>query len=92
MSSGNKPELKVAFKELIPVSAEWKTIGILLGLPDHVLDKIKSDEDSVNDRLLKMLSEWLKQTVDHHLSWAALADAVEAINPSKAAEIRELYY
>ena len=53
-----------------------------------VLDKIKSDEEGVNDRLQEMLSEWLKQ-IDPPPSWTALADAVKMVDPSKAVEIRE---
>ena len=91
MSPGCKPEIKDAFKVLVAMATQWKTIGTLLGLPGHVLDKIKSDEDSVNDRLLTMLSEWLKQTADPHLSWATLVDAVEVIDSSKAKEIWQRY-
>ena len=91
MFIGYKPELKDAFKDLVSVATQWRTIGTLLGLSGHVLDKIKSDEDSAHDRLLTMLSEWLKQTADSHLSWATLADAVEVINSSKAKEMRERY-
>ena len=37
-----------------------------------------------------MLSEWLKQT-DPPLTWSALADAVEEVDPSKAKEIRDQF-
>ena len=76
------------FKKLLPFVTHWKTIGTLLGVSKPVLDKIKSDEEGANDRLQEMLSEWLKQ-IDPPPSWTALAAAVEAVDPSKAMEIRK---
>ena len=84
---GGNPQLKDAFRELLPLATYWKTIGTLLGLPQHILEKIKADEDTAHDRLQKMLSEWLKQ-VDSP-TWKALADAVESIDKVKAQEIRK---
>ena len=84
---GGNPQLKDAFKELLPLATCWKTIGTLLGLPQHILEKTKADEDTAQDRLQKMLSEWLKQ-VDSP-TWKALTDAVESIDKVKAQEIRK---
>ena len=61
---------------------------MLLGIPKHVLDKIQSDEEGVEDRLQEMLSEWLKQ-VDPAPTWKDLADAVDVVDQQKAKEIRE---
>ena len=90
MSLGNKPGLKDAFKELLHHATYWKSIGTLLNLPEHVIQKIKSDEDNAEDRLQTMLSEWLKRG-DNTQTWNELADAVELIDRSKAQEIRERY-
>ena len=87
VSPDNKPELREAFKELLPVASQWKTIGVLLGLPEHVLDQIKSDEEGVNNQLQKMISRWLKQT-DSSPSWKDLADAVESVDKRKAEKIQ----
>lgn len=76
------------FKETITLATHWKTIGTLLCVPKHVLDRIKNDEDGVNDRLQEMLSEWLKQT-NPAPTWATLADAVEMVNSSKAKKLRK---
>ena len=54
----------------------------------HVLDKIESDKQRVNDCLLEMLSEWLKQ-VDPPPTWNDIADAVERVDLLKAEEIRK---
>ena len=84
---GGNPQLRDAFRELLPLATYWKTIGTLLGLPEHVLEKIKTDEDMVHDRLQKMLSEWLKQVESP--TWKALADAVENIDKVRSQEIRK---
>ena len=76
------------FKKLLPLATHWKTIGTLLRVSKPVLDKIKSDEEGANDRLQEMLSEWLRQ-IDPPPSWTALAEAVEAVDSSKAVEIRK---
>ena len=83
----DKPKLRAALKKLLPLATNWKTIGVLLGISTHVLDKIKDDEVSVSDCLHAMLSEWLKQTHPPP-TWAALADAVQVIDPSMAHHIR----
>ena len=85
-----RPELKDAFRVLLPVAAEWKSIGTLVGLKNHVLDRIKADEDGVRNRLQGVLTEWLKQ-VDPPPTWAALAEAVDSIDESIAQEIRTCF-
>lgn len=55
MSPGNKPELRGTFKEVLTLASQWKTIGILLRLPEHVPDQIRSDEEGVNNQLQKMI-------------------------------------
>ena len=78
--------MKDTFRELLTLASQWKTIGMLLGLPEHILEKIKADEDTAHDRLQKMLSEWLKQVKSP--TWMALADAVESVDQVKAQDIR----
>ena len=84
-------KLRDVFAVLHPLATQWKTIGILLGIQKHVLDRIKNDEAGVNDRLQEMLSEWLKQ-VNPPPTWEDLANAVEEIDQSKAQEIRSSIY
>ena len=87
---GEKPDLKKAFKHLLPISTEWKSIGIFLDLPSNSLNRIAAEEQGVNSCLQAMLSEWLKK-VDPHPSWAQLIEAVEPFDAAKAAELRTLY-
>ena len=75
--------LKNALKELYPLAKNWYNIGVFLNIEDHILDKIASDVDGVDNQLRKMLSEWFKQ-VNQSPSWDDLADAIEIINSNKA--------
>ena len=88
MHAGGRPKLKDVFKKLLPLATHWNTIGALLGVSKPTLDKIMSDNKCANDCLQEMLFEWLKQ-IDPPPSWAALADAVEMFNQSKAMKIRK---
>lgn len=83
------PKLKDVFGELLPLAAKWKNIGVLLDIPVHILDKIQSDEDGVDNCLREMLSQWQK-LVDLP-TWKDLADAVDKIDKQKSKEIREKY-
>ena len=77
-----------SFKELKPLAAKWQNIGMLLKIPDGILNTIRHDERNEADNSLRsMLSEWFKQTHPSP-SWAALADAVKVFDPSKAEELR----
>ena len=83
-----KPELRDAFKKLLPLATSWKTIGTLLGLKSHVLERIRSDESSTMDCLQAVMSEWLKR-VKPPPTWKELIDAIEAIDEQKAQELRQ---
>ena len=85
---GEKPKLKDIFKELFPVATYWMTMGTLLGIPGHILDKINSNQKRIDECLREMLSEWLKQ-IDPPPTWTALAEAVEVFDESKAQRLRE---
>jgi hypothetical protein len=85
-----RPKLKDVFKELLPLSADWTTIGTLLDLPQGLLQKIETNKGRADDRLREMLSEWLKQ-VDPRPTWASLTEAVEPVDQAKAQEIKTRY-
>lgn len=74
--------LKNVFKLLIPLNAEWDSIGCLLGIENHKLKAIQKDEVTVLGCLREMLDEWLKLVSDPASSWRELITAVDAINPS----------
>ena len=87
LTADKMPKLRDAFKDLLSLAHEWMTIGILLGVPKHILERIKADEDGARNRLQAMLSEWLKQ-VDPEPTWASLVEAVENVDQQRAQEIR----
>ena len=90
MNAGGKPKLSDALKELLPLAAHWKTIGVLLGLSDEYpgkIELIESNEKSVENKLQAMLSEWLKTPMPQP-TWNSLADAVEHVDHIKAELIR----
>ena len=73
--------------KMLPLATNWKTIGVLLGLPKHTIDGIQADEDGVKNQMIEMLSEWLRR-VDPPPTWTALAKAVEFVDERQAEEIR----
>ena len=76
--------LRITFK----LASEWHTLGIFLRINPHDLDKIKSDNDSANDRLRETLKVWLKGC---EATWEDLHGAVEYIDHKLAKEIKKKY-
>jgi hypothetical protein len=62
----------------------------LLDLSEPLLESIKVKEERAGDRLRVMFSKWLMQ-VDPRPTWAALTEAVDVIDPTKAQQIRTRY-
>ena len=95
--SGTKDLLKVKEKlTKARMAVKWRDIGLALGLEDHQLDEIKSNNrTTTGDCLTAMALEWLKQTydvVDYGVpSLERLSEAVSnpagGNNPSAAKEI-----
>ena len=84
---GDKPKLRDVFEKLLDLAVDWKHIGTLLGVENHILQEIKQNEEKSLDRLQEMLSEWLK--IDNPPpTWDNLASAVKPFNPAKAQEIK----
>ena len=63
-------------------------VGALLGLKMATLERIQNKEHDVRSCLLAMLSQLSKQQIDPPPTWAALAEAVEEVDPSIAKHIR----
>ena len=81
--------MKDLFKNLLPLAAKWKSIGVLLGVKDNILQEIRRDEgDECQDCLREMLSQWLK-TVNPPPAWSSLVEVIEALgDPARAQQIR----
>ena len=73
--------------------ARWNELGLHLGLTYAQLEVIKSEKGSNNERLVAVLSEWLKQnynTEEYGLpSWSQLAAALQPIDRALANTIKE---
>ena len=82
--------LPTVFKVVFPLAAEWKNIGLFLGISDSTLDMIACDNAKVNDCLREMLSVWLKR-VSPQPTWETLADEVESFDERIADKIRKTY-
>ena len=86
--SDDQPQLKDAFRMLLPLAAHWRNIGVLLGIKNDDLHIVNRNYTKEDDCLREMLSLWLK--VKNPLpTWSTLADAVEQYDPAKAQEIRD---
>ena len=81
----DKDDLSNIIRELTDVTAKWRNIGIILGIPDSRLGAIKGD--SQPDCLREMLSTWLRKNYNvkqfGEPTWVKL---VEAVNHSAGGE------
>ncbi len=88
-TAGEPPKLADALRVLLPIASDWKIVGTLLEIPDHVLESIRhAEREEPKECLRKMLVEWPNK-VDYSPSWGRLAEAVEAVDPTLAQKIRE---
>ena len=73
--------------------AEWKDLGLHLGLSVESLEVIERDYRWTKDQLEAVLLQWLRRDYDLDKygspSWSGLANAVEPINRALAIRIRE---
>ena len=63
---------------------KWKLLGVVLGLPKHLLDAMRGDPQEC---LVSMLDLWLKRA-DPAPTWPAVIEAVELLEDETLA--REL--
>ena len=68
----------------------WYPLGIQFGIPDADLRKIECDYQRTDDRMLHMISKWLR--IDEQPSWLKVVRALVAINERHVARnIAEKY-
>ena len=83
----------VAVKRELGDFAQWKQLGLNLGLSPSRLEVIEEDYTHVNERLDAVLLQWLKrnykQGKSEFSSWSRLAEGVEPINRALAITIRK---
>ena len=67
-------------RELLPVTARWKHVGLALGLNPNTLDAIERENKDSENCLARMLTLWLKKNYNTERfgepSWELLAKAV----------------
>ena len=78
------------YLELKDVSAEWETLGFLLGLSQDRLDVIKRDNDCVDRRYRRMLEDWYNENLNS--SWDNIILALNQMGRKRLANsITEKY-
>ena len=73
--------------------AQWRDLGLNLGLSSSFLEVIEEDYPRANERLEAVLRRWLKKNYNLQQhgspSWSRLVRAVEPINRALAITIKE---
>ena len=70
-------DLKSLHCELHPVSDKWYSLGVQLQVPIETLKCIRRENLSMSERLLEMLTVWLKCT-NPPPTWNILTEALES--------------
>ena len=70
-------DLKFLHCELHPVSDKWFSLGVQLQVPVETLKCIRRENLSMTERLLEMLTVWLKRT-NLPPTWNILTEALES--------------
>ena len=76
--------------------AQWHNLGLHLGLSPRYLDVIDIDGEGVEEKVKKVLLEWLKRNYDVKKyglpSWSTLANAVDPIDHALALTIKRNHH
>ena len=75
--SAGQGDLKSLHCELHPVSDKWFSLGVQLQVPIETLKCIRRENLSMTERLLEMLTVWLKCT-NPPPTWTILTEALES--------------
>ena len=70
-------DMKSLHCELHPVSDKWFSLGVQLQVPIETLKCIRRENLSMTERLLEMLTVWLKCT-NPPATWTILTEALES--------------
>lgn len=85
-----EPTLQELKKELKTISANWKNLGVHLGLPMPTLDKVEKDNTGVDDRLNDMLHKWLQSNAKG--TWKNIVTALRIMEENRVADCIERTY
>ena len=78
----------LAYMEIRKLAAEWRDIGIALGISGHVLDEIASNHHhQASDSLASVLQKWIGQNYNTDKfgvpSWRTLCRAIQKVSDNK---------
>ena len=73
---------------LSSLRTKWNILGVFLGIEYNLLEEVRADNGTSDDRMRSMVKVWLQRTTPPS-TWQALADAVEYVNPKQAEKIRQ---
>ena len=79
-------------KDVLGYFADWNNLGLKLGLHPDLLERISKNNHDVDDRLDKVLRNWLnKKTMGKNkkTTWSILVAALEPINHALSEKIKE---
>ncbi len=68
-------DLREVYDPMYPQMVNWRRIGLRLGLPPYILDNIGDQYRNNEQRLEKMLLEWLRRR-NLRPCWQSLIDAL----------------
>ncbi len=80
-------DLREVYDQMYPQHVNWRPIGLRLGLPNYILDNIGDQYQKNEQRLEKVLLEWLRRR-SLCPSWQSLIDALnhKTVGDEEAAE------
>ncbi len=80
-------DLREVYYKMYPQMVNWRHIGLHLGLPHYILDNIGDQYRKNEQRLEKVLVEWLRRR-KFRPSWQSLIDALrhQTVDDEGAAE------
>ncbi len=86
-------DLKEVYDQMYPQMVNWRPIGLRLRLPPYLLDNIGDQYGKNEQRLEKMLLEWLKRSNSLRPSWQPLIDALNhhTVGDERAADVIREY-
>ena len=78
-------------KDALGFFADWNNLGLKLDLHPNLLERISKNNHDVDDRLDKVLRNWLNKETMHKRTptWSALVAALEPINYALSEKIRK---
>ena len=69
-------DLSKVFDEVHDAKAQWKVLGLMLGVTIGELDAIELMGSNVDNKLMTMLAKWLQS--GNNVTWNDLAEAMGA--------------